>query len=166
MTAKAGWREAHDPEARPLGCNGKYGVSGAQRHDRAGEERCEACRESCNHYKREQRRGGLVKRRPPACGTYPAVSRHKRRSEPLDFACRVAQARYRAKNREQHRQATTARLAALHAEAEQLVEGILRRRRRQCHFSKKHTHDHCRHCGVHSPAGKLQPTTQPERIAA
>lgn len=99
------WRKDHDPFARPLGCNGKYGVSGVQRHRKAGTDPCEACRESNAHYRRERRRGGIKPRKPQPCGTYAAAQRHKWHGEPLDFACRVAEANYRAELRSRQRNA-------------------------------------------------------------
>lgn len=51
------WDRAHNPEARPLGCNGKYGSSGRGRHKYYGTPVCDACKASDNHYCRELRRG-------------------------------------------------------------------------------------------------------------
>ncbi|QWY79689.1 hypothetical protein PP637_gp60 [Arthrobacter phage Persistence] len=86
----------HDPTARPLGCNGKYGDSGRQQHKKAGTDYCTACRESSAHYRREIQRGGIKVRTPQPCGTYAAAARHAYNKEPLDFACRIARANYRA----------------------------------------------------------------------
>lgn len=44
----------------------------------------------------------------PPCGTYAAVSRHKRRREPLDDACRRANADYQASRREKNPSAALA----------------------------------------------------------
>lgn len=88
----------HDPLARPLGCNGKYGNSGDARHRRRGEPVCEACRESCNHLQRERKRGG-GNPRPPVlnrCGTPTGARDHYRRKEPLCLPCGVAQAKARS----------------------------------------------------------------------
>lgn len=93
------WRLDHDPSARPLGCNGKYGVSGVQRHRKAGTEHCTPCRESAAHYRREARRGGIKPRKPQPCGTPAAAHRHRAKGEPVDFACHVAEANYRTKLR-------------------------------------------------------------------
>lgn len=146
MASKPRWRLDHDPFARPLGCNGKYGVSGVQRHAADGTETCKFCRETYNHYKREQRRGGIKPRTPKPCGTYAAVDRHQRRGEPLDFACRVARARYQAKMRERlEREA----VGNVHAEGKRLAEWIATRRRRRCGRAGTHTIGHCEKCGVH-----------------
>lgn len=51
------WDPTHDPTARPLGCNGKYGRSGAAAHRRRGTETCDLCRASFSHFRREERRG-------------------------------------------------------------------------------------------------------------
>jgi len=101
------WRKDHDPFARPLGCNGKYGVSGVQRHTKAGTEPCKKCRESYAHYRREARRGGIKPRTPKPCGTYAAAQRHKAKKEPLCFKCKVAETNYRTelRNRTKEREA-------------------------------------------------------------
>lgn len=99
LFARVGHRcgvDDHDPDARPLGCNGKYGESGLQQHKRAGTEPCDACRESYRHNRRELRSGRIKPRTPAPCGTYPAAARHAHKGEPLDFACRIARAQYRA----------------------------------------------------------------------
>jgi hypothetical protein len=91
--------EIHVPEIRPLGCNGKYGDSGSRRHQRAGEPSCEKCTASSNHYRREVRRGRPRPRTLRPCGTRAAASRHRYNNEPLDFACRLAEARGEARRR-------------------------------------------------------------------
>jgi hypothetical protein len=89
------WNLDHDPETRPLGCNGKYGPSGSLAHKRLGEAVCPVCRESVNHYRREGRRGsGGTQRRLRPCGTNAAAKRHRRNNEELDFRCRVAEFDY------------------------------------------------------------------------
>lgn len=93
-----GWKFEHNPEDRPLGCNGKYGSSGYKRHKREGTEPCAACLESKAHYTRELRRGqGYPNRTLVPCGERSAAVRHRRRGEPVDFKCRAAEARHRAK---------------------------------------------------------------------
>lgn len=89
----------HNPLARPLGCNGKYGNSGGSAHRRRGEAPCRKCRTSQAHYKREHRRGALRPRRLKPCGTWAAAARHRARNEPLDFACSVAEANYQQERR-------------------------------------------------------------------
>lgn len=89
----ARWYAEHDPLARPLGCNGKYGGSGDQAHRRRGEPVCEACRVSCNHLQRERTRGQGNPRPPVSkCGTPTGARDHYRRKEKLCLPCRLAQA--------------------------------------------------------------------------
>ena len=89
------WNLDHDPESRPRGCNGRYGPSGRAAHERLREEVCPVCRESENHYRRENRRGsGGTGRRLKPCGTNAAAKRHRRNNEELDFRCRVAEFDY------------------------------------------------------------------------
>ena len=89
------WLLTHDPMARPLGCNGRYGPSGRVAHMRRAEEVCLLCRESLKHYRREAKRGnpGTGRRLKP-CGTNAAAKRHRKKGEPIDFACRVAETLY------------------------------------------------------------------------
>lgn len=94
------WDYSHNPNVRPLGCNGRYGNSGRRRHQRRGEMPCRKCTDSANHYKRETRRGQPMPRRLKPCGTPAAASRHRFHSEPLDFACMVAEARHRTELRQ------------------------------------------------------------------
>jgi len=94
------WDTTHNPEARPKGCNGRYGSSGSNRHRRAGETPCARCKRSEAHYARELRRGQGLKRQPPQpCGTNAAHKRHGQRGEPIDLACRLGRAAYRAEQR-------------------------------------------------------------------
>jgi hypothetical protein len=100
------WDYTHDPDARPTGCNGKYGKSGAQRHRREGEDpcpRCPRCHASAAHYMREYRRGALMNVKPGGCGTYGGTAMHKAKGEPTCFKCRVAEAAYRAELREKQK---------------------------------------------------------------
>lgn len=99
------WRFDHDPFARPLGCNGKYGGSGVQKHRHYGTPPCKDCLESIAHYKRERRRGGLKPKQPAPCGTYGGAAQHKAKKEPTCFKCRVAEAAYRAEHRSKQREA-------------------------------------------------------------
>lgn len=99
-----------NPDARPLGCNGKYGASGVRKHRYHGETPCERCLKSFNHYRRDKRRGGRgtpLKLQP--CGTPAARARHVRNGEPIDFACRLAHANmnreYRKRKREREAEA-------------------------------------------------------------
>lgn len=91
------WLLSHNPMARPLGCNGRYGPAGPTRHRRRGEAVCERCRQSVNHYKREAKRGnpGTGRRLKP-CGTNAAAKRHHYHGEPLCFLCKVAEANYKS----------------------------------------------------------------------
>ena len=86
------WKKDHDPEAKPLGCNGRYGTSGAAKHRYRKEEVCDACKASARHYQRERARGQLYPRVLYPCGTRPAALRHRSRGEPLCFPCKVAEA--------------------------------------------------------------------------
>jgi hypothetical protein len=99
-TPHKNWQLSHDPMARPLGCNGRYGPSGRVAHNRRGEEVCFACRESHNHYRREAKRGnpGTGRRLKP-CGTNAAAKRHRAKGEPVCFKCRVAETNYNTSRR-------------------------------------------------------------------
>ena len=88
------WHLSHDPEQRPLGCNGKYGGSGMVAHRKKGEKGCMKCKASSRHYQREYRRGGIRPRQLKGCGTRAAAERHRAKDEELDFACRLAEAEY------------------------------------------------------------------------
>lgn len=99
------WKLSHNPEKRPLGCNGKYGQSGGRTHRRRGEKVCAKCRKSGAHYQRERRRGaGAVPKPLRPCGTPAAANRHKRRGEEIDFACRVALAKEQQDRRDRRRE--------------------------------------------------------------
>jgi len=91
------WKRDHNPEARPEGCNGKYGTSGAAKHRYYGEAVCELCKESARHYQREGRRGQKYPRFIHPCGTWQAAKRHRYNKESLDLPCRIAEAAYTAK---------------------------------------------------------------------
>jgi hypothetical protein len=151
------WKRDHDPEAQPLGCNGKYGGSGRKMHQRAGTPTCHKCRASNSHYQREFRRGQPAPRpRPKPCGTMAAAHRHREAGEKPCLDCYAAEAKYHADLRERQR---LARLEALHAEGRRLAEQIIQRRRRRCSHARKHTSGHCDSCGVHR-------TLRPGRVAA
>jgi len=103
----ARWRLDHDPFARPLGCNGKYGGSGRKLHARKGTPTCDKCRESNAHYQREFRRGQPLPRpKPKPCGTMAAAHRHREAGEKPCLACYAAEAKHhqelRAKKRAAH----------------------------------------------------------------
>ena len=100
MTVHKSWRLDHDPFARPLGCNGKYGGSGRKLHARRGTPTCDKCRESNAHYQREHRRGQPTPRpKPLPCGTMAAARRHRERGEKPCLECYGAEARYHAELR-------------------------------------------------------------------
>ena len=80
----------HNPTARPLGCNGKYGNSGARAHLRRGEKVCRRCANSRNHYAREHRRKAIKPRALKPCGTNAAAERHRAKGEELCLPCKVA----------------------------------------------------------------------------
>lgn len=89
------WDLTHNPEVRPIGCNGRYGQSGVSRHYHRGTKTCKRCLKSAAHYQRERRRGsGLGPRKLKPCGTIAAAARHRRKGEPLCFPCKVARHEY------------------------------------------------------------------------
>jgi hypothetical protein len=105
----ARWRLDHDPEARPLGCNGRYGGSGRKKHARDRTPVCRACSDANNHYQREHRRGQPTPRpKPSPCGTYAGAHRHRGRGERPCLDCYTAEARY-------HQQLRATKRAALGA---------------------------------------------------
>lgn len=93
------WKTSHNPDARPKGCNGKYGASGAAAHRKASKAVCPRCSRSEAHYRRERRRGGIKPRKVQPCGTNAAARRHRSKGEELCFPCRVAEANYQAELR-------------------------------------------------------------------
>ena len=100
------WRMDHNPEARPLGCNGKYGQSGARAHRDRGEKACPRCLNSERHYQRERRRGAFKTKPLRPCGTPAAGRRHQLRGEDVDFACRVALAKEQQEIRDRRKKAS------------------------------------------------------------
>lgn len=86
------WDLTHNPDKRPLGCNGKPGVSGRDAHKARGEPPCEKCKAAVNHTKRERNRGQTYPKRLKPCGTDAAAARHRKRKEPLDVPCQIAEA--------------------------------------------------------------------------
>lgn len=84
------WDKTHNPAARPLGCNGKYGTSGAKWHRSHGQQVCAKCSASQNHYAREARRKALRPRVLKPCGTNAAAERHRAKGEDLCWDCRLA----------------------------------------------------------------------------
>lgn len=87
----ARWDTTHDPDARPLGCNGRYGNSGREKHRARNEQVCDKCRDSFNHYRRELARGQNLARPENPCGTPAAAARHRRNNERVCLKCRLAQ---------------------------------------------------------------------------
>lgn len=106
------WRKDHDPAAKPLACNGKYGASGSQRHRYHGEKPCEKCRESEAHMRREARRGQRHPKVLYPCGTWQAAKRHQKRGEEIDYPCKLARAKYERELRAEKRAAERAKVAA------------------------------------------------------
>ncbi|WNN96004.1 hypothetical protein SEA_HIRKO_54 [Arthrobacter phage Hirko] len=100
MPKRGPWRLDHNPFARPLGCNGAYGVSGARRHRRQGTATCAACLASEAHYQREYRRGQPKPKALKPCGTWAAAQRHRVKGERLDMACVAAESEYKQALRE------------------------------------------------------------------
>ena len=108
----ARWDLTHDPEARPLGCDGKYGGSGRKKHQRNRTPNCDQCRASNNHYQREFRRGQPKPRPvPQPCGTMAAAHRHREAGEKPCLECYGAEAKYhqqlRATKRAAHEAASS-----------------------------------------------------------
>lgn len=89
-----GWKFDHDPEAKPLGCNGRYGTSGSAKHHYHKTPPCEDCKASARHYARERARGQKYPRVLYPCGTRPAALRHRAKGEPLCLPCKLAEAEY------------------------------------------------------------------------
>lgn len=104
----SGWNTAHNPNVRPLGCNGKYGASGYKAHKRRGTAVCGRCLTSQRHYRAEVRRGQPKPRRLKPCGTWAAAARHRHNNEPLDFACSVAEAEYQQGLRDKRKELASA----------------------------------------------------------
>lgn len=65
-----------------FGCNGRWGRSGNSRHRRRGEAVCWKCSASDAQFRRMKRNFT-----PKPCGTSAAVTRHRKRKEPLDSLC-------------------------------------------------------------------------------
>ena len=105
MTHKS-WRLDHDPEQRPLGCNGRYGDSGRKAHRRKGEDICGLCREAANHVVRERRRGQPNPRPLSPCGTPAAARRHRLHGQKPCLPCYNAEAKYHKQNRAAHKAAS------------------------------------------------------------
>jgi hypothetical protein len=101
---KQHWDMSHNPEAKPLGCNGRYGKSGSNRHYYHKTKVCERCRQSARHYERELARGQAYPRRLKPCGTPAAARRHRARKEPMDKACLIAEDRARTERKARQRQ--------------------------------------------------------------
>ena len=99
----ARWDLDHDPDDRPLGCNGRYGKSGAAGHYYRGEPRCDACAASQRHYEKERARGQLYPRVLKPCGTVAAAKRHQGNNEPMDFECSNAIYEYEKARREKRK---------------------------------------------------------------
>lgn len=97
------WRKDHDPEARPLGCRGKYGASGSQWHRAHGEKPCDKCRASESHLRRENRRGQNYPLVLYPCGTWQAAKRHQNKGEVIDLPCKLARNAYEKQLRDKRR---------------------------------------------------------------
>jgi len=105
-------------ELKPHGTPGRY-----QRHIKAGEEACDACREARAQYTRDYRAGKVAAREPAQCGTLPGYYTHRYRGEKACRACLDAYAEYTNDRRAKIRQAKAERAAALDAAwAEVLTE--------------------------------------------
>lgn len=111
--------------ARELKPHGTYGAY--QRHIKAGEDACDACREARAQYTRDYRAGKVSKRKPAEHGTLPGYDAHRYRGEKACRACLDAHAEYTNGRRAKIRQAKAERTAVLDAAwAEVLAEaGVL-----------------------------------------
>jgi len=74
-------------EELTLGCNGKFGESGYQKHRRAGTVPCRRCLDSRNQWYRFKKPPRVTRGRAE-CGTMRAVWQHRRFKETLDPACK------------------------------------------------------------------------------
>jgi len=84
-----------------LGCNGKFGESGYNKHRRAGTVPCRKCLDSrAQWYQHKKPIREVIPVNRAECGTIRAAWQHKRRRETLDEPCREA---IRAYDREQKR---------------------------------------------------------------
>lgn len=109
-------------QVKPHGTRAAY-----QRHLRAGEPPCQACREACAEYTRDYRAGNIGARERPPCGTLRGYNAHRYRSEQACRACLDAHAVYINARRARIRAERAQRAAALEAAwAEVLAEaGVL-----------------------------------------
>lgn len=103
---------------KPHGTTAAY-----QRHLKAGEDPCDACRAARARYTREYRAGLVPKREPAQCGTLPGYTRHRYLKEQACRACLDAYAAYTNGRRAKNRAAKAERAAVLDAAwAEVLAE--------------------------------------------
>lgn len=109
-------------ELNPHGTPARY-----QRHIKAGEDACDACRAARAVYTRDYRAGAVPKREPAKCGTLRGYEAHRYRKKQACRACLDAFAAYTNARRAKARKARAERAAALDAAwAEVLVEaGVL-----------------------------------------
>ena len=76
-----------------LGCNGKFGESGYNKHRRNGTTRCFKCRASRSQWLRFKKPPKAPRPRHE-CGTMRAVWQHRERRETLDAACKATENKY------------------------------------------------------------------------
>jgi hypothetical protein len=95
-------------QLKPHGTNAAY-----QRHIKAGEDPCEACRSAHAVYSRDHRHGNIPARKPAEHGTLPGYDAHRYRKEKACQPCLDAHAAYARDRRAQARQAKAERAAAL-----------------------------------------------------
>lgn len=91
-------------EELALGCNGKFGESGYNKHRRAGTIACRKCLNSRNQwyrFKKPPRQPGPKQR--AVCGTMRAVWQHLRHKETMDEACKLAHNTYDRERKRQQR---------------------------------------------------------------
>lgn len=102
----------------PCGTIGAY-----QRHLKAGQEACAACKEARAAYTRDRREGRIKARRPAQCGTLRGYYSHRHHKTQACRACLDAYAAYTGARRARLRAERAERAAALEAAwAEVLAE--------------------------------------------
>lgn len=83
-------------------------IGGYDQHQQRGEYACDECKDARAKYeaaRKGHQHTGKRRRTLAPCGTKTAALRHRRRGEPLDYQCRLAEAE-EARNRYQPRKAS------------------------------------------------------------
>lgn len=93
------------PTLKPCGTDAAY-----KRHIRRRETACDPCKDAHAAQLAKDRGGnhtGKRRRTTPECGTYSGAVQHRKKGEPVDFACRRAESEYN-KARYEKKKATAA----------------------------------------------------------